>query len=311
MSTLKFILLFTIFPGFIFSSCVGLIAGWIDRKVTARIQWRVGPPWYQNFVDAAKLLFYKETLIPKGAMPIVFLGMPALGLAAATLASTIILLVFGSPRSGFVGDIIVIVYLLMIPSISIIFGALSSQNPLASIGASREIKLFLSYELPFIFALVVPIIKANSIKLGQIISVQASTGPFIESISGALSFIAIILSIQAKMGLPPFDMPEAETEIMAGAYIEYSGKPLGFLKLTKAVMLCALPVFIVSLYFGGIVFDLEGITASVLQYLLIITIMVLVKNTNPRVRIDQALRFFWVIVTSIAITAAVLAYAGF
>ncbi|MDO8525311.1 MAG: NADH-quinone oxidoreductase subunit H [Candidatus Omnitrophota bacterium] len=303
---------FLIFPGFLFSAAMGLFAGWIDRKVTARIQWRAGPPWYQNFIDVIKLLFYKETLIPENVSRVMFLGMPLLSLTAASLASTIILVIGAVPKTGFLGDLIVIIYLLTIPAVALMLGGFASANPLASLGASREMKLMLSYELPFIIALIVPIIKSGyAIKLGDIIMSQAVRGHTIASVSGAISFIVIFLCVQAKLAFAPFDMAEAETEIMAGPYIEYSGKALGIFKLMKAVMLFALPALLIMLYFGGIVFELEGLVRNILQYILILTLMIVVKNTNPRVRIDQAVKFFWGPVTALAIIAVALAYFGY
>jgi NADH-quinone oxidoreductase subunit H len=302
---------FLIFPGFLFSAVMGLMVGWIDRKVTARLQWRVGPPWHQNFTDVLKLLLYKETLIPEGVSKILFLGMPVLAGSCAALVSTIILVINGTPSHSFVGDLIVIVYLLMIPSIALMLGGFASRNTLASLGASREMKLMLSYELPFILSLVVPIIKCGyAVKLGSVIMCQASGGAVIGSISGALSFLTMLLCVQAKLGFVPFDMPEAETEIMGGPCIEYSGKALGMFKVAKAIMFFIVPIFMITLYFGGIKLEPEGFVKNIFQYLLIVFLIVVIKNTNPRVRIDQAVRFFWGVVTMCAIIAVALAYLG-
>ena len=120
----------------------------------------------------------------------------------------------------------------------------------------------------------------------------------------------MLLCVQAKLGFVPFDMPEAETELMAGTYIEYSGKALGIFKIAKAIMFFAIPVFMITLYFGGMRFDFEGFVKNILQYMLIVSLMVVIKNTNPRVRIDQAVKFFWGIVTVAAMAAVVLAYFG-
>lgn len=311
MKILEHLFLFLIFPGFLFSATMGLFAGWVDRKVTARIQWRVGPPWYQNFIDVIKLLFFKETLLPQDVSKMIFLGMPLLSLASATLVSTIILVINGSPQSGFVGDLIVVIYLLMIPAVSLMLGAFASENPLASLGASREMKLMLSYELPFIISVLVPVIKSGyAIKVGDIIMRQSACGHVIGSPSGLLSFIVMLLCVQAKLAFAPFDIPEAETEIMAGPYIEYSGKALGIFKLSKAVMLFALPVLMIILYFGGIAFNAEALVKSIIRYLLILALLVVIKNTNPRVRIDQAMKFFWGPVTVLAIISVILAYLG-
>lgn len=312
MKILESVFLFLIFPGFLFSSCMGLLVCWVDRKLTARVQWRVGPPWYQNFIDILKLALYKETLIPEGVSKVIFLGMPILAVSSATLVSTIILTVNGMPGRGFIGDLIVVVYLLMIPSIALMLGGFASANPLASLGASREMKLMLSYELPFILSLIAPIIKSGyAIKLGDIIMCQYNNGPIIASLSGAISFIVMLLCVQAKLGFTPFDMPEAETEIMSGLYIEYSGKALAIFKIAKAILGFALPVFLITIYFGGIRFTINGFVKNVLQYILILFLMVVIKNTNPRVRIDQAVRFFWSTVTMFAVLSAGLAYMGY
>jgi len=311
MNILESLFQFLIFPGFIFSAVMGLLTGWVDRKVTARVQWRVGPPWYQNFADVIKLLFYKETLIPVNVSKPVFLGMPLLSLASATLVSTIVLVINGKPGSGFLGDLIVVIYLLMIPAISLMLGAFASENPLASLGASREMKLMLSYELPFIISILVPVIKAGyAIKLGDIITHQALFGHTIASLSGFLSFVVMLFCVQAKLGFVPFDMAEAETEIMSGTYIEYSGKALGVFKLSRAVVLFILPVLMITLYFGGISSEGEAFIRNILEYLMIVALVVVIKNTNPRVRIDQAMDFFWGPVTLVAIGAVAFAYLG-
>ncbi|MDP3790790.1 MAG: NADH-quinone oxidoreductase subunit H [Candidatus Omnitrophota bacterium] len=308
MSILEYLFLFLVFPGFLFSGSMGLLIGWIDRKVTARLQYRVGPPWYQNFIDIIKLM-YKETLIPQGASTRVFFAMPLIAMACATLVSTILLVLNWAPDSGFVGDLIVVVYLLMVPPIALMLGGFASGNPLASLGSSREMKLMLSYELPFLLALTVPIIKSGyAINVGSIITCQQESGLFIASISGVLSFIVMIFCIQAKAGFVPFDMPEAETEIASGPYIEYSGRALAVFKITKAIILFVLPALLITLYFGGIVFTPRGLLNAVGQYLLILVVMIVIKNTNPRVRIDQAVRFFWRIPTALAVVAIILAY---
>ncbi|MDD5045357.1 MAG: NADH-quinone oxidoreductase subunit H, partial [Candidatus Omnitrophica bacterium] len=182
---MKLLLSYLIFPGFLFSACIGLFAGWVDRKVTARIQYRVGPPWYQNFMDIVKLL-HKEIIIPEGAR-LTFLFAPFLGLLSVVLMSTILGRSLNIYASGFSGDLIVIVYLLVMPAIAMIIGASSSENPLASIGASREIKAVLAYELPFILSIIAIIVKSGgSIRIGSILNHQAFAGSNIASFSGAL-----------------------------------------------------------------------------------------------------------------------------
>lgn len=302
---MKLLFNYLIFPGFLFSAVVGLLAGWVDRKVTARIQWRVGPPWYQNFADIIKLLG-KEVIVPSGAKA-TFLLSPYLGLLSAVLVATILGMSIRSPLDSVIGDLIVVIYLLIIPAISIIIGASGSRNPLASIGASREMKLVLGYELPFILSIITIIIKSQgAIQIGQILNHQINSVSNIASWSGALAFIVAIFCIQAKLGFVPFDASEAEQEIMAGPLIEYSGLPLAIFKLTKAILLYTLPLFLIILFWAG---NLSALTL-IGKYVAILVIIILIKNTNPRLRIDQALKFFWGFLTFIGVIAVGLAILG-
>lgn len=299
---MRYLFNFLIFPGFLFTAVLGLAISWIDRKVTARLQWRVGPPWYQPFMDLVKLSI-KEITVPRTPSKALFFISPLIGLSAVILVSTFIWLInISLGLSSFSGDVIVIIYLLTIPSLGIILGAAASGNPLASLGASREIKLVLAYELPFIISLSVPIIKSSGLlRLGDIIAYQVINGPFVLSLSGFLALIVAIFCMQAKLGLVPFDMAEAETEIMAGTCIEYSGMLLAIFKLTKAMMMVALPLFLITIFWPGF---------SIWKFLIFLIIIILIKNTNPRVRIDQAVRFFWGKMASLAIIALLLAILG-
>ncbi len=294
---------YLIFPGFLFSAIIGLLAGWVDRKVTARIHYRVGPPWYQNFMDLAKL-FTKEIIVPARSK-FTFLAAPFLGLASSILVAALIGNTLINPEKSFVGDIIVVLYLLAMPAISLIIGASASANPLASVGVSREIKLLLGYELPFILSIIIVIIKTGSINLGEIVNYQMSEGSIVASFSGIIAFIVSILCVQAKLGLVPFDAAEAEQEIMAGTLIEYSGLPLAIFKLTKAILLYSLPMFLITIFWSN-----ELGLSLVYKYVVILVIIILIKNTNPRLKIDQAVRFFWGPLTLLAVFAIILVFLG-
>ncbi len=294
-----------IFPGLLFTAVVGLITSWIDRKVTARVQMRVGPPFFQPFYDVIKYMV-KETCVPAGGSKMVFLAAPVVGLAAVSVASTILWRVNIWPEKAFVGDLIVVLYLLTIPAIAVVLGSFASANPIASIGGSREMKLILSYELPFILACLVPVIKTGSIELGRILAEpMAAASP-----AGVIALIVAILCMQAKLTLVPFDMPEAETELTGGAYVEYSGPPLGIFKLTRAMMLFTMPVFLITILWGGIPLRTGALSLliGVGKYVALIVITVLVRNTAPRVRIDQAMKFFWGPVTLFGVIAIILAF---
>jgi NADH-quinone oxidoreductase subunit H len=303
-------IVYLVIYGFILTAALGLVASWIDRKVTARVQYRKGPPFFQPWYDIAKLLG-KETIIPKNASKGMFVMAPLLGFASVVMVATLLWASNNNLFSSFLGDIIVIVYLLAIPSISIMMGGFASGNPLSRIGASREMKLLLGYELPFVLAILVPIIKSGfSLRLSDILSVQAQSGAFGLQASGILALIVLVLCIQAKLGLVPFDIPEAETEIIAGPLVEYSGAGLAVFRLMKNMLLFTLPFFIIILFLGGMKFDGISILYSVLKYIAILVVITVIRNTNPRLRIDQAMRFFWGPVTGIAVVAVVLAVLG-
>ncbi len=300
------------------TTVLGLVTRWIDRKVTARIQYRVGPPWYQPFADVLKLLG-KETVVPSSARRTLFLMAPVVGFAGTAVAAAMI---WGANLTGkgFSGDLIVVVYLLILPSLALILGGMSSGNSVAALGAGREMKLMFAYELPFILALVTLVIRSGqaldsgmTLRLDKLIEVQHMApadggGWMISHPSGIIAFIVVLFCAQAKLGLVPFDMAEAETEIMSGLYLEYSGAPLAVFYLTKSMLFATLPVLFITLFWGGIgSVPSRGWIWAGLVYLLVIVVFVLVRNTNPRLRIEQAVKFFWFMLTPLAVVGAVLA----
>ena len=296
--------------GFLLTAVIGLLASWIDRKVTARVQYRVGPPILQPLIDITKLLG-KETCIPRGASKTTFLMAPVVGLTSVILVSSLLWVNNINSNNSFLGDLIVVLYLLTIPSISIMIGGFASRNPLASLGASREMKLILSYELPFVLAVLVPVIKSNfSLRLGEILGFQAQNGVIVGNLSGFLALVVALLCMQAKLALVPFDIPEAETEITSGPLIEYSGSGLAIYRLMKNMLLFVLPFFLIILFMGGLRFDGLHLLSGVLKYVGLIALITVIRNTNPRVRIDQAMRFFWGPMTTIAIIAVIFALLG-
>ncbi len=307
--TLTYMFYLLIFPGLLFTGVLGMLVGWVDRKVSARFQFRVGPPLLQNFNDFFKLLG-KETMVTKESVAAMFLSAPFIAFGMLVLVSAMIgvALFFGA---SFGGDIIVIMYLLMIYSVMVILGGSSTGNVYSSVGAGREIKLLLADELVFILVILVPVIKSGyELELGAILSAQAEQGVFLESVSGIIAFIIGILCIQAKMTLTPFDIPEAETEIVDGPFMEYSGPPLAFWKLNRLMMWVIFPFFLILILWGGFNLTGLGILWSLLKYLLIVVVMIIIKNTNPRVRIDSSLNFFWKYLTPLGIVAIILAILG-
>jgi NADH-quinone oxidoreductase subunit H len=289
---------------------LGLAAKWVDRKVTARLQWRVGPPWYQPAVDCLKLLG-KETVVPAAARGSGFLLAPLIALAGAAVAVTLLWVMNLRSQVGFVGDAIVVLYLFTLPSLATMLGAAASGSPHAGVGARREMKLLLSYELPLIVALLVAVVHTGgSFRLSQIVTAQQAGSAVALSVSGALALVVAVFCVQAKLGLVPFDQAEAETELMAGVYTEYSGAPLAAIFLTRALLLAALPLLVITLFLGGLRAEGWGVALAALKFVILLVVITLLRNTNPRVRIDQTVWFFWYLLTPVALLALVLAWLG-
>ena len=296
---MKLLFNYLVFPGFLSALAAGLAASWIERKVTARVQWRVGPPVLQPLYDIMKL-FIKENVIPENANAATFFLAPVISFSCAALAAAIAGMAAFYPSSGFTGDVFVLVYLLVIPSVALMIGGAASANPLASLGASREMKLILSYELVFWISIAVVLVKTGGLS-GIAAIMNHSSAPAALSVSGALAFILALVSMQAKLGRVPFDVAEAETEITSGPYIEYSGPLLGFFKMSQHLLLVALPLFVSEIFLGQ---------PNVLKYVAILVIIILVENTNPRLKITQCLRLFWFILFPLSIIALILALMG-
>lgn len=305
-----------VFPGFLFLFNAGFFFSWVDRKLLARFQERVGPPVFQPWADFFKLLS-KEIIIARTAFKATFILAPLISLIAVMLVPLMLPIVTPTPQFTFIGDLIVIVYLLILPALAAMIGGSASGNPYGSIGSSREMMLLTSYELPFIIAVFTVALKAGSLRIVDLVQYQSSNGFLFLTGSGFIAFLVMLLSLQAKLSVPPFDIPDAKTEIIAGPYTEYSGALLALFKLSHAMLLFVLPWFLCTLFFGGVLVDFSSTirlfvtsAASVLKLLILLIAMSLIRCINPRARIDQALRFFWLHLTIIASVGFGLAVVG-
>jgi len=296
----KILFYYLVFPGFLTLTSIALVFSWLDRKITARLQWRKGPPFFQPYYDLKKL-FQKEIIIPENSpSPILFLLSPLLALISVSLAGTILAVSVVFPSQSLVGDIIVFLYFLVLPQVLVIVGALASVNPYASIGASRELKLILSYELPFLIIILGRLLSARSLNIATLL-----VSPPAGFISQILFILVGIIVVAAKSGIVPFDIAEAETELAGGIFIEYSGPLLALFKLSRMIMTIILILFTSTVIWPG-----NGLFAVIGKFLLISIILIIIRNTNPRLRIDQIMRFFWFTVSGLAILGFLLALKG-
>jgi NADH-quinone oxidoreductase subunit H len=296
-----------VFPGFLFTAIVGLWITWLDRKVTAIVQSRMGPPWYQPFADIGKLLG-KKMYIPRGATG--FLAAPILAVSGTTLAAVILFRALMNPTAGFVGDLIVLVYLLALPAIALIIGGASSRSPFGAIGAGREMSMMLAYEVGFLLSIMTVLVKVGSIRFADIIAYQQVHGAIALSVSGVIALIVALFCIQAKLGYLPFDISEAETELIGGPLAEYSGVGLALFKISRAMLALIMPAYIVLLFMGSLQPTWTSCLGLVLKLLVVFALQVLIKATHARLKLDQALNFFWRQMAVVGILSVALSLFG-
>ncbi|WKZ51833.1 MAG: NADH-quinone oxidoreductase subunit H [Anaerolineales bacterium] len=274
-----------IFPAGLALILSGLLYEWADRKLVARFQNRVGPRWFQPFADILKLLA-KEEIKPSGLDSALFYGLPILALTGALTAALYAPILGLPPIHSFPGDLIVTLYLLSLLTISMGLAGWNASSRFSVIGATRSLTQLFAYEAPFLLALLGPAIAANS---WTIRDVSAYAGSHWLILSQPVGFVIALIGLMGKLELPPFDAPEAETEIVAGALTEYSGRGLALFTLGKSVELVVAVSLVAAFYLGGIGNPL----LFLLKTLGIVLLMSLLQALLTRLRIDQTVGLWW------------------
>jgi NADH-quinone oxidoreductase subunit H len=281
-----------IFPGFFFLSGFALWAEYIDRKIHARLQNRIGPPWFQPTADFIKLLA-KEDLVPTAANTTFFKLAPLLALTAATTAFLYIPIWGTQSLYSFSGDLIVVLYLLTIPTLCFFIGGWYSTSLYCRLGAVRTVTQLFAYEVPLLMALLAPTILANSWNLNDI-SLFYSQHPGYWLIN-LIAFGVALVSVHGKLEKTPFDIPEAETEIVAGGFTEYSGRLLAFFRLTLSIemIVCSALLAAIFLPFGLNYGPIIAFILFFVKVIFIIILFVIARTIFARLRIDQMIDFCW------------------
>ena len=320
MEYLSKLIYLIVFPGFIFTMLVGLFLSGLDRKVVARMQRRRGPKITQPFYDFVKLLG-KDTIVPRNANERLFILSPIIALVSICIIPTLFPIYDWSFFGG-TADIVAIIYLLIIPAVAMIVGGMASGSPFASIGVSREVVAMVAYELPLITSLLAVCKKAGLIlgegttySLSAIASAQQSSGSFIFTLSLIPAAIAFLIILPAKIGVAPFDVAEAETELCEGPLAEYSGLHLGLFKLTHNIKIYVMTALFVVLFLGGIGITTgnRGIDLLVNTIILIILVIVIsimflsiVRGLMGRYKTNQMFKFYWTVPTILSLLSYVL-----
>lgn len=287
-----------VFPGGLFALVLGLALKGVERRAIARLQRRIGPPLVQPFYDLMKLM-RKRTLIPDTANAFVFLAVPVAGLASMAVAAGMIPIAGFFEPSPLLGNLVVLFYLISIPAVSLMLAGSASGSPYGAIGFSREMAIILAYEGPILLSLVSVALYAGALtgqpvllNLTEIVRYQQQHGAFLFDPRMWPAFLTYLCFIPANLGIAPFDIPEAESEILEGPLVEYSGPPLGLMKMmsvTKAVVVLGLGI---ALFFPNGPAGLAGLFVFIIKCLVLVLAMSLLKAAVGRMRIDQAVLFY-------------------
>ncbi len=269
---------------------MGLLFMGIGRKVTARLQRRYGPPFWQSYIDVIKC-FARESISHHFIMDLgSMMGLAGL-VAAAMFVPIAGLLPFPSG-----GPLIVILYLMPIGYLGMAMGVSASGNPLASIGIGRALTLMVGYEVPFAIIMLGMIATFNTTSLSSLHNIQQGGLASWNIVSMPFGFIASLLTLQAMLAEKPFDAMIAPAEIASGPMVELGGKFLGLAFLQHAVAIFIETGLVVNLFLGGGATIWDFFLKQLLLYLLAIA----VNGIYGRFRIEQATRFLWLSAGSLA-----------
>ena len=236
-----------VFPGFGFLLACALAFQWIDRRVIARLQGRVGPPWFQPLADFIKLMA-KEDVLPDGASEFVCAALPMVSLAAV-LAAALYVPVSGRAVQAFEGDLIVVLFLLSIPALAYFLAGWVSAGVYSVIGGNRSLLQYFSYEVPFLMALGGPAILTGSWSISRI-AAQQQGAPWMILVQ-PVGFLVAIAGLIGKLKRLPFDIPKAKSEVVAGPLTEFSGRKLALWHLTLDIQTVVGIFLLVNVFLGG------------------------------------------------------------
>lgn len=282
-----------------------------QRKFIGWIQWRIGPnrvgPWglFQTVADVLKLLI-KEDVIPTGVDRTLFLIAPIFAFVPAFLVLSIIPF---SAHHVFTANLgIGVLFYVAVSAITIhgvMLGGWSSNNKWGLIGGMRSAAQMLSYEVPLGMSIVGVVLMAGTLNLNDIVAAQAHTLWYV--IPQIVGFVVFIIAGTAEMNRTPFDLPEAESELVAGYHVEYSGFRFAFFMLTEYVYLLAMGGLMATLFLGGWTGPfLPGWLWFAIKVFAFITFQFWLQATMPRMRQDQLMSFSWKVLLPLAMANLVI-----
>lgn len=311
-----------IFPGGIFALLIAFFYRGLDRCIAARLQRRIGPPLVQPWLDIAKLLT-KETLLPNTASRSAFLLAPVFGFTGMAICAAFIPIPGVYNGLTQMGDLLVIFYLLPLPAMALMIGGSASGSPFGGIGFSREMLLMLAYETPLLLVLLtVAMMTGKGMAQGawgaefsllQIVSWQGAHGSYGFNPVMIPALIAYLIFLPGTMGVPPFDLAEAETEILEGPLLEYGGPPLALFQITSALKTFVVLGIGVAMFFPGTLGNFWPVNLLWFLFkclLMMLASLTIVRAATGRYRIDQAFRFYVAVPTILALSSLIMVWAA-
>jgi NADH-quinone oxidoreductase subunit H len=286
-----------VFPGFVFLACCGLAFQWVDRRVSARLQGRFGPPWFQPLADLIKLLAKEDTL-PVGADELVCALLPMASLAAVLSAASYVP-VAGQEVHAFEGDLIVVVFLLSIPTLAFFLAGWFSLSIFSVVGGNRSLLQYFAYEVPFLMSLGGTAVLSSSWSISQIAIRQSQTA--LGVMLQPLGFMVAVIALIGKLKRPPFDIPKAKTEISAGPLTEFSGRKLALWYLTRDIEAVVGVFLLVNLFLGGSGSTLGSALGFGVKALLLLLALAVASVLYARLRIDQLVNLGWKLLAPVAL----------
>jgi NADH-quinone oxidoreductase subunit H len=303
-----------VFPGFTFILFLTLFCDWIERKLEARIQNRVGPMVagpagiLQPLADFIKLLT-KEDIEPRDTKKIVFRFAPLMAFTIMIFAICFLPIDGTSIIGNFGGDLVIILVFATIANFLLFLSGWASANPYGTIGSARVLTQFLGYDIPLFIVALTPAFIAGSLQVTEIVAKQYI--PFI--VLAPWAFVLFIITLQAELEKDPFDVPHSESELVGGLETEYTGAKLAFLHLTRDVQVVFGSALVVALFLGGssgpVFFGLDWLFGTlwfVLKLLVVVIIGEYITTVFARLRIDQVLTINWKILLPAALLSLML-----
>lgn len=294
-----------IFPGFVFLFLFGFFAEYFDRKLYARFQNRIGPPFLQPVADFIKLLA-KENVVPNEADLTIFKLVPIFALTSVLTALLYIPIWGTRALYSFYGDLIVVLYLLTIPSLSFFLGGWYSRSVYSMIGAVRSLIQLFAYEVPLFLAVLAPALLANTLSLSEMAAFY-STRPLLAFVN-IIGFVVSMVALLGKLEKVPFDIPEAETEMVAGAFTEYGGRLLALFRAAINIEMVVASSLLAAVFLPwGLAFNpIISFILYLIKVLFIISLVSLSRALFARFRIDQMIEFCFKYVAPLAFMQVII-----